>query len=210
MNIILLGAKFILPILQCTEPLYYASYENERHKLDLKESLAILSTLNNEISSYSVRDCFRLGKFKKQSTRPRPIMVKLNRVIDVTTILANRNLTPKGISIKPDLNQEDRQCESLLLGERWRLIQSGVDRKLIKIKSSAIYVQGRKHGQVLNNSFQYTNLHNQQNNPNTAQTLKTMTQHPFQQQHSLLTIDYFINIILLNAFYGMPEVLLNN
>ena len=144
--------------------------KNERHKLDLKESLAILSTLNNEISSYSVRDCFRLGKFKKQSTRPRPIMVKLNRVIDVTTILANRNLTPKGISIKPDLNQEDRQCESLLLGERWRLIQSGVDRKLIKIKSSAIYVQGRKHGQVLNNSFQYTNLHNQQNNPNTAQT----------------------------------------
>lgn len=139
----------------------------QRQKQDLDESLAILNTLNNEINSYSVRDCFRLGKFKKQTNRPRPIMVKLNRAVDVTTILSNRNLTPKGISVKPDLNQEERQRESLLLGERWRLIQSGVDKKLIKIRSSTIYVQGRKHGQVVNNSIQY---HNKPDNSNPTQT----------------------------------------
>ena len=82
-------------------------------------------------------------------------MTKLNRAVDVATVLSNRNLSPKGISIKPDLSKEDRQRESLLLGERWKLIQSDVDKKLIKIKSSTIYVQGRKHAQVINNSLQF-------------------------------------------------------
>ena len=68
----------------------------QRHKSDLNESLSILSIMNNEINPQSVRDCFRLGKFRTQSTRPRPILVKLNRAVDVTTVLSNRAQTPKG------------------------------------------------------------------------------------------------------------------
>ena len=69
----------------------------QRHKSDLNESLAVLTILNNKINPQSVRDCFRLGKFKTQSTRPRPILVKQNHAVDVTTVLSNRAQTPKGI-----------------------------------------------------------------------------------------------------------------
>ena len=62
-------------------------------------------------------------------------------------MLYNKDRTPEGITIKPDLSCEDRQSESLLLSERWALIQSGVDRRDIKIHSS-IYVKGKKHGFV--------------------------------------------------------------
>ena len=62
---------------------------------------------------------------------------------------------PKGITVKSDQTQEERQRDSLLLAERWKLMQSGVDKKEIKIKLSTIYVKGMKHGQIVNKCFQY-------------------------------------------------------
>ena len=123
----------------------------QRNKSDLNKCLDILTTVNDDINSFSVRDCFRLGKFNRKHTRPRLLLVKLNHAIDVTSILSNRSKSPKGISIKADLNQEERRRDALLLAERWGLMQSGTDKRLIRIKSSIIYVEGRKHGEVVDN-----------------------------------------------------------
>ena len=65
--------------------------------------------LNPEINSQSIQDCLRLGKYKQSSSQPRPLLPKLNRSFDVITILANRDKTPQGIVIKPDLIQQERQ-----------------------------------------------------------------------------------------------------
>ena len=80
-------------------------------------------------------------------------MVKLNRAVDVTSILSNRSRSPKGVSIKADLTQEERRRDALLLAERWRLLQSGVDKKLIKIRFSGLYVRGKKYGEVVDGCF---------------------------------------------------------
>ena len=134
---------------------------HDRQKSDLTNCLSVVSKLNTEIDSHSIQDCLRLGKYQKQLTRPRPILLKLNRSIDVTTTLTNRGQAPQGITIKPDQTKEERQRESLLLSERWKLMQAGTDRKEIKIRSSIIYLKGIKHAQVHNNHLQYFSPSNQ-------------------------------------------------
>ena len=59
-----------------------------RVKHDIESSVSILSKLNDDIQ---VRDSFRLGKFNKDQTRPRPLFLKLNRAIDVIAVLSNRS-----------------------------------------------------------------------------------------------------------------------
>ena len=92
---------------------------SDRVKHDIESSVSILSKLNNDIQANSVRDSFRLGKFKKDLTRPRPLLLKLNRAIDVIAVLSNRNLIEdENIIIKPDMTPEEKHVESLLLKER--------------------------------------------------------------------------------------------
>ena len=50
--------------------------------------------------------------------------------------------------IKPDLPPDKRAQEKILLKERWNLIQSGVDKTLIKIKRSSLLVKGSTFGHV--------------------------------------------------------------
>ena len=119
----------------------------------MDKSLDILTTINADINSFSIRDCFRLSKFKKERTHPRPLMVKLNRAVHVTSILSNRSRSPKSVSIKADLTQEERRRDALLLAERWRLLQSGVDKKLIRIRFSGMYVRGKKYGEAVDGCF---------------------------------------------------------
>ena len=71
-----------------------------RQKSDLANCLNTVSKLNDEIDSHSIRDCLRLGNYKKLSrtSLPRPLLLKLNHSVDVTTILANRAEVPQGIS----------------------------------------------------------------------------------------------------------------
>ena len=60
----------------------------------------------------------------------------------VTSIFSNRNsIEDKSIIIKPDMSLDERTKETLLLKERWSLIQSGIGKSDIKIKSSSIYVK---------------------------------------------------------------------
>ena len=59
----------------------------------------------------SVRDCTHLGKYHEAKSRP--ILVKLTRTSDVQSILANwaKLANMPGISIKPDMTQEQRKTE---------------------------------------------------------------------------------------------------
>ena len=54
---------------------------------------------------------------------------QLIRSSDVQTIFANRGKLSKPVIIKPHMSPEERHNESLLLKERWNLIQSGIERK---------------------------------------------------------------------------------
>ena len=46
------------------------------------------------------------------------------------------------------MSPHERKCESLLLHERWSLLQSGVPREHIKIRGSRLYVRKKLYGQV--------------------------------------------------------------
>ena len=51
------------------------------------------------------------------------------------------------------MSPDQRLNESILLKERWSLIQSGVSRSHIRIRGNSIYVLGKLHGRVLNHKF---------------------------------------------------------
>lgn len=117
-----------------------------------RDEAAIVQSIQVQIPSFnplSIRDCFRLGKYVESSSRPRPILVSLNRVADVNSVLSKRSsLSSDGFRVKPDLPPEERHAESLLLKERWLLIDEGTDRGLIKMQRSCLYVSGRLHCRV--------------------------------------------------------------
>ena len=93
------------------------------------------------MTSKSIKDFHRLGRYKEKQDRPRPILVKFLSTLDANAILSNRSNVSSPIIIKPDMTKEERDTESMLLSERWNLIQSGIDRKLIKIRNKQILWQ---------------------------------------------------------------------
>ena len=127
---------------------------HERLKHDLDKVTQIVAEGENSISPLSIRDLFRLGKYCDQLSKPRPILVRLTRTIDVSLLLSKARTLPKEIRIKPSMTREERLTESLLLKERWSLIQSSsFERKAIKIGQNKIYVHNKLHGQIINSTF---------------------------------------------------------
>jgi len=143
---------------------------SDRLKADFDSSLSVLSKANKEINVQSIRDFFHLGKYKRDAIRPRPILVKLNRAMDVTDALSNRSSLPEGTTIKPDMSQEERKTESILLSQRWSLIQSGVNKKDIRIKNATLYVKGKKHGHVVDFEFRESSSNKNHSRPNNTVT----------------------------------------
>ena len=133
--------------------------KNERLNHDLDKVTSIITKGENSISPLSIRDLVRLGKYHEQLKQPRPLLVKLNRSIDASALLLKARSLPKTIRIKPDISQADRLVESLLLKERWSLIQNSIDRKVIKIRSNKIFVHKKLHGQVINSTFVLSQSH---------------------------------------------------
>ena len=76
---------------------------------DLTAVTNTFTTLDTNIGDYSIRDCYRLGKYSMNTRRPRPILVKFNRVSDVSQILYKRSNLPPLIIIKADLTPEQRR-----------------------------------------------------------------------------------------------------
>ena len=126
-------------------------YERLNHDLDKVTS--IVTQGENSVSPLSIRDLLRLGKYCDQSKKPRPILVKLNRTIDVTTLLIKARSLPKETRIKRDMSHKERLTESLLLKERWSLIQSGIEQTVIRIRANKIFVKNKLHGQIIDSSF---------------------------------------------------------
>ena len=84
---------------------------------------------------------------------PRPILIRFNRVIDVSLLLSKAGSLPSGLRIKPDMTREEQLTESILLKEKWALIQKETDRKTIKIRGNKIFVNNKLHGEVKNSSL---------------------------------------------------------
>ena len=130
--------------------------KHERFNRDLENIMTVISSVDTDssIQPQSIRDHFRLGKFKNssqtQQCRPRPILVRFIRSADVSHILSRRRSLQQPFSIKPDMSPKERSRDSTLMKERWSLIQSGTDRKYIRIHNSCIYVHNKLHGQINN------------------------------------------------------------
>ena len=124
-----------------------------RHKCSGLDLSNVVKLVDENINPLSIRDLHRLGKYQDNSTRPRPILTKFNRAIDVSLLLSKTGSLPNGIRIKPDMTPEERHNESVLLKERWALIQKNIDRKVIKIRGRRLFVNNKLHGEVKNSSF---------------------------------------------------------
>ena len=109
----------------------------------------VLLATDPDFQKQNVQDFFRLGEFKVKATNPRSSLVKFHRSLDAT-IISNKSSLPNGITINPDVTHEERNTESLLLQERWCLIQSGVPKAASR---SFIYINRRKHGEVVDSMF---------------------------------------------------------
>ena len=127
--------------------------KHKRMSNDLVAASEIINKICPDITGQAIRDCLRLGKYTEG--RNRPTLMKLNRSWDVLSILANRSKlasTPE-VSIKPHQSPKERATESTLLRQRWTLMQSGVEKSLIKIRGDFIYVNNKKYGKANESEF---------------------------------------------------------
>ena len=72
---------------------------------------------------------------------PRPIQVKFIRILDVTSILSQKRNLSHNYSIKPAMPHDQHLHNSIIMKERWNLIQSGVHCNSIKIKNDHLFVK---------------------------------------------------------------------
>ena len=105
-----------------------------------------------QVDDRSIKDFFRLGKFKPSYTKPRPILVKFLRSNDAEKVRRSSFTSP--IFAKPDLSPAALTRESVLLGARWDLIKQDIDRRRIKIKRNSIYLDSKLYGSYNNSQFQ--------------------------------------------------------
>ena len=95
---------------------------------------------------------------------------------DISSILGKRRSLKRPYSVKPIMSKEQQKNESILLKERWNLIQSGVSRTQIRICDSNMYVNKKLHGKVVDSTFMPSNTANSSPTvtPNNQYQLPTM------------------------------------
>ena len=125
-----------------------------RLKKDFESVSSIFSGLGVTPDPGTIVDCHRLGKYKPQPSRPRPILVKFRSIIHVNQVLASKGSLSSPVFIKPDLSPNERAREAVLLKERWALLQKGYRQNLIKIRNNSIFVNNQLYGLVKNSVFQ--------------------------------------------------------
>ena len=123
--------------------------KSQRISADFEAVAGALNPLSNDLTEQSIRDCIRLGKYAPNSTRPRPILAKLNSSRHISSIMANRSkLSSTNLSIKPHMSPLEREIESLLLKERRKLIDNKTPAKHIQIRKNQLLVSGNIHAKV--------------------------------------------------------------
>ena len=125
----------------------------DRFVRDQDSAVSILSSVCSSITSQSIKDLFRLGKYS--ADRHRPLLVKFNKCWDASLVLSNKQrlASSPGISLRPDLSPTQMAIHSLLVKERRNLLSQGHNAKDIKIKESSLYLCGSLYGEVINGSF---------------------------------------------------------
>ena len=81
-----------------------------------------------------------------------------NIVLDASMALSKMSEFKNPVHIKPDLSPEDRAQEAVLLKEHWSLIQKGAERRRIKIRNKALFVDNRLYGRLNGTQFSRTNF----------------------------------------------------
>ena len=129
------------------------AYRSERLAHDLSKVESVLTVIDGSLKSSSIKDCFRLGKYRADQAKPRPILVKFVRIEEVLKVLSNRWAVKSPIAVKPDMTRDERVRESTLLKHRWTLIQSGVPKQAIKISRAKIFVNNVEYGSFSQSGF---------------------------------------------------------
>ena len=94
------------------------------------------------------------------SKKPKPILVKFVWSDDVFRVLAKSRELKKPRFVKPDPSPLQSKHESILLKERWSLIQSGESHNSIKIHNSKLFLNKKLYGFVdSTNVFRLSTLH---------------------------------------------------
>ena len=120
----------------------------ERQTKDLEKVSSILSSLFDSISSDSIKDVYRLGKYNTDDNRPRQLLVKMIRASDVTAVLTRTSSLDRSIYIRRDLPREVRVGQAVLRKERRRLIDSGVHYSDISVRGDRILVKTILYGSL--------------------------------------------------------------
>lgn len=122
------------------------------HNMD--EVVSVSSSIYTSIQRRSIRDLRRLGEYDE--LRARPILVTFFSSRDVSNILDKRKCLSRPHSIEMQLTPKKYLQTKVLKEERWRLMQTGVDRKSIKIRNSSIFIEDQLHGNLdPNNVYQH-------------------------------------------------------
>ena len=109
---------------------------NDRLVSDLKVISSACQSSRNLIPLSSLIGCHQLGKYNNNHSTPRRILAKFNSSIHVSIAMGNSlsRHTADKVIIKRNLSVEQRHINNLILKETRELINSGTDRKLIKIR----------------------------------------------------------------------------
>ena len=104
-------------------------------------------------------------------------------------MLSKAGSLPSGLQIKPDMTREERLTESILLKERWALIQKETDHKTIKIRGNKIFVNNKLHGEVKNSSLVIKTSLEEQMDPKL----------PNSEMHITNQTDYILKLLIINC-----------
>ena len=125
--------------------------ERLKHDFD-----AVTAAIDSSVSS-NVQDCVRLGRYRADGAarHPRPVLVKFTDTRSALSVLTQSpQARQSGVIVKRDLSKDDRQINSILLKERYRLVsEESADRRSIKFRGSKLFVNGRFHGAVRSGVF---------------------------------------------------------
>ena len=103
-----------------------------------------------------IRDCRRLGRFQRdsESSRSRLVLVTPDLVLAVNSILSKvASAGSRSVRIRRDLSLEARLAHSLLMKERRKLIDSGVERSDIVLQRTNLFVKGNVYGTFHGDTF---------------------------------------------------------
>lgn len=113
--------------------------------------------------------------------------------------MSKKTTLPSHVFVRPDRTKEERLRYQSLMKERWILIQAGVERRDIKIRTDSIYVNNVLHGKLdsSNNYVKSTIVSDSDSvSPST----------PLHSQQSTPAQDTLITIPLTSTQVTLPDV----